>query len=486
MSTPILSVIIPARNEIYLEKTIRNVLENAQGEIEVIAELDGYLPDPVIDMNDDRVTFIHHKESIGQRACINHAASIAKGKYIMKLDAHCAVGPGFDVILERDHQPEWTVIPRMYNLDIKTWLPKLHKKTDYMYFTSPEHPEKPFRAMYYEGRDYRDWHNRSEMIDDTMCCMGPGWFMEKERFIAQGGCDEGHTGGWGQQGIEVALKAWLSGGALKVNKNTWFAHWFRGGDTGPGFPYSISGKQIETARDYSKNLWLKDQWPLATRKLSWLIEKFSPPSWNLDHSFDEEKKRELYLTFYKKIIKPGNNFIRWRGFPCLKFPTDIALYQEVIFDKKPDFIIETGTKYGGSAMFFGDMCELNGKGHVISVDLYSEHNPAHSRVTYLKGSSIDKGIIEKIKGIVGNGSVMVILDSDHAYRHVKWELFRYSNIVTPGQFMVVEDCYNKFSQDWGPKAARDWFLKRTKRFKMVDVSKKFLVGMTMDGWLLKQ
>lgn len=484
-----LSVIIPARNEIYLEKTIRNVLENAQGEIEIIVELDGYIPEPQIVLNDQRVTFIHHKESIGQRAAINHAASIAKGKYIMKLDAHCAVGPGFDVILAKDCEPDWTVIPTMYNLDITTWQPKKHKRTDYMYISGPEHPEKPFRAMYYEGESYSKWHSRSELIDDTMACMGPGWFMHKQRFLDQGGCDEKHEGGWGQQGIEVSLKAWLSGGSLKVNKNTWFAHWFRGGNTGPGFPYQISGNQIDRVRNYSKDLWLNDKWPAAKRKLSWVIEKFNPPYWSKnghESVMSDKEKRDLYLTFYRHYVKPGNNFIRWRGVPMLKYPTDMALYQQIIHEKKPDFIIETGTKYGGSALFFGDMCELNGKGHVISIDIFSEHNPAHPRVTYIKGNSINKQLIEKVEGIVGNGSVMVVLDSLHTYRHVKWELYRYSRLVTPGQYIVVEDCYNKFAEDWGPLAARDWFLKRTNRFKLVDMTKKILTGMTMDGWLLRQ
>lgn len=274
-----LSVIIPARNEVYLEKTIRNILENAEGEIEIIVELDGWLPDPRINIGDERVVFIHHKEAIGQRACINDGARRAKGKYIMKLDAHCAVAKGFDVILARDCKYEWTLVPRMYNLDIDTWKPKLHKRTDYMYISSPD-AEKPFRAQYYGSRQPRN----DIMIDETMCCMGPGWFMHKERFWEQGGCDEGHEGGWGQQGIEVACKAWLSGGALMVDKNTWFAHWFRGGTYNehysPGFPWPASGRTQERVREYSRNLWLNDKWDKAVRPFQWLVDKFDPPGWD--------------------------------------------------------------------------------------------------------------------------------------------------------------------------------------------------------------
>jgi glycosyltransferase involved in cell wall biosynthesis len=270
-----LSIIIPARNEIYLQKTIENILANAEGEIEILVMLDGYLPDPPIDTKDKRVVFVHYKDNIGQRKCINAGVRLAVGKYIMKLDAHCAVDKGFDVKLAAECEPDWTVIPRMYNLDINTFTPKLHKRTDYMYISAPV-GEKPFRASYFSGNDYYVQHRKEALIDDTMCCMGPGWFMHKQRFLDQGGCDEGHEGGWGQQGVEVSLKAWLSGGALKVNKKTWFSHWFRGDQ---GFPYPIGGNQIERARVYSRDLWLNDKWDKATRKLSWLVEKFNPPGW---------------------------------------------------------------------------------------------------------------------------------------------------------------------------------------------------------------
>jgi len=292
------SVIIPAKNEVYLEKTIRNVLENAEGEIEIIVELDGYTPDPQIVINDERVIFVYHKEGIGQRACINHGASIAKGKYIMKLDAHCAVSPGFDVILARDCEPSWTMIPTMYCLDIETWKPKLYKRTDYMYITSPSmsgegnaNSQKPFRAAYFNRQPKND-----KMIDDTLCAMGPGWFMTKERFLFQGGCDEGHEGGWGAQSIEISLKAWLSGGALKVDKNCWFAHWFR-----KEFPWPASGRMQERVRKYSRDLWLNNKWSGQVRPLSWVIQKFWPvPGWT-----DNDLANIMELGINDKFNPPG-------------------------------------------------------------------------------------------------------------------------------------------------------------------------------------
>lgn len=280
-----LSVIIPARNEEFLQKTIECVLDAAEEDIEVIAVCDGYWPEPQVKDHKD-VVVLHYTESVGQRAAINRGAKIATGKYMMKLDAHCSVAPGFDKVLKEDCYYEWTMVPRMHNLDITTFTRKPNKRTDYMYISGPEH-EKPFRAMYYGhyGGAVTKKIKSDKVIDETMACMGPGWFMWLDRFWELGGCDENH-GGWGQQGVEVSCKAWLSGGALMINKKTWFAHWFRGGGVPEGFksgfPYKISGRQVDKARKYSRDLWLNNKWEKQTRTIQWLANKFQAPTWNLN------------------------------------------------------------------------------------------------------------------------------------------------------------------------------------------------------------
>jgi glycosyltransferase involved in cell wall biosynthesis len=150
------SVLIPSRNEKYLEQTIKNVLDNARGDIEILVALDGWLPEPQIVTNDPRVTFYHEPTSIGQRQSINKLARLSKGEFIMKLDAHCAVDEGFDVKLVKDCEYDWTVIPRMYNLDVQTWAPKLHKRTDYMLMVM----DRGFlRANYYPNLKLRQPRN---------------------------------------------------------------------------------------------------------------------------------------------------------------------------------------------------------------------------------------------------------------------------------------------------------------------------------------
>jgi glycosyltransferase involved in cell wall biosynthesis len=116
-----LSIIIPARNEMFLKRTIEDILQNIEGNTEIIAVLDGYWPVPNID-DHPKVTLIHHSESIGQRAASNEAAKLAKGKYLMKVDAHCAFDKGFDVKMMADMKPNWTMVPVMRNLHAFNWV----------------------------------------------------------------------------------------------------------------------------------------------------------------------------------------------------------------------------------------------------------------------------------------------------------------------------------------------------------------------------
>lgn len=482
----LLSVIIPARNERYLQKTIENVLENSGEDTEIIAVLDGYWPDPPIN-DHPRVKLIHHTEPIGQRRAINEAAKIAQGEFIMKLDAHCAVDKDFDIKLAADCEKDWTVVPRMYNLDVNTFTPKLHKRTDYMYIGWNDKGE--LRSLYYSGDEWKRQHRKTEEIDDTMTCMGPGWFMRRDRFWELGGCDESQGGkaGWGQQGIEVAMKAWLSGGALKVNKKTWFAHWFRGEI---GFPYEISGREIAETRKYSEELWLNNKWPKACVSFEEILNKFSPPGWEnykpMKTIADKEKIDDLNRFFYKYIHTDGR-YMLWRGVPVLKMPTDLIIYEQVIWEKKPDIIIDIGTKFGGSALFYQDMLDMVGAGgKVITIDKYPMKKNKDSRITYLEKGSTDAEVLGKVKELVKGKTVMVVIDGDHRRPQVKRELVAYSQIATSGQYVVVEDCYSKVATLSGPGEAKDWFLSRSDKLKQTDLDKQFLIGFCRDGWLLKK
>jgi cephalosporin hydroxylase len=180
----------------------------------------------------------------------------------------------------------------------------------------------------------------------------------------------------------------------------------------------------------------------------------------------------------------GRNEPKWRGVRVVKFPTDLLLYAETIFELKPDWIIETGTAHGGSTLYFADLLSLiNAPGKVISIDIKPLGTPEHPKIEYVLGSSVDRGIVNDVKSRI-SGKVMVVLDSSHKQSHVMRELHFYSGMVTPGQYVVVEDCYTKDGREYPPKLAVDWFLKRVgKRFVLEPKEMKYLFGITRGGWL---
>jgi glycosyltransferase involved in cell wall biosynthesis len=304
-----LSVIIPARNEMFLLNTIEDILKNKESDTEIIVILDGYWPDPPLPDN-PLVTVIHHSKSIGQRAAVNEGARLSQSKFIMKADAHCSFGKGFDKILMEDCRYRWTMIPMLYNLHAFDWECKECGQRTYQGVepvnckkcSSPSHK----MVMVWKPREgkgpYVSWRFDSQMqfkhwrkhcrrpeakgdLVETLSFAGPCFLMHRKRYWQLGGCDEAH-GSWGQFGTEWACKSWLSGGRLITSRKTWFAHLFRTGNfkgsgyRGSSFPYPLSSETQKRARDYSKDLWLNDKWPKAKHPLSWLINKFSPvPGW---------------------------------------------------------------------------------------------------------------------------------------------------------------------------------------------------------------
>lgn len=300
-----LSILIPARNEQFLARTIEDVLKNLRGDTEVIAVLDGAWAEPPI-ADHPRVTLIRYPQSIGQRAATNAAARMSEAVFVMKLDAHCALDEGFDVKLMAPYAsgelgPDVTSVARMYNLHafdwrctrcdrrtyqgpqptgcetcgvetphemVMVWQPRRSRQSDFMRFDNTLH-------FKYWGA-YKHRPGTQGELAETMSLLGACWMMRRDRYWELGGLDENH-GSWGQMGTEIACQTWLSGGRLVVNKRTWFSHLFRT-QTGFGFPYPNPG--ADKARAYSRHLWMEGNWPKAKYSLVWLLRKFWPvPEW---------------------------------------------------------------------------------------------------------------------------------------------------------------------------------------------------------------
>jgi cephalosporin hydroxylase len=182
----------------------------------------------------------------------------------------------------------------------------------------------------------------------------------------------------------------------------------------------------------------------------------------------------------------------WMGVQTLKCPLDLWIYQEILFELRPRFIIECGTAAGGSALFLASMCDLLGEGQIVTVDIQADpHRPQHSRITYLQGSSTEDSIAGKIREIVKDSSpVMVILDSDHSREQVLQELRLYSPIVTRGSYLIVEDTNINGHpvlelHGAGPMEAVEAFLSETDEFTFDREREKFFLTFNPKGYLKK-
>ena len=196
---------------------------------------------------------------------------------------------------------------------------------------------------------------------------------------------------------------------------------------------------------------------------------------------------EFHKAYYNSQVW---NKTFWRGVKALKCPLDLWIYQEIISAIRPDYIIETGTADGGSALFMADVCELINHGEVITIDIEDRKRPAHPRIFYITGSSINPEIIHDIKKIVENKKTMVILDSNHTKDHVLKEMTLYSQLVSSVSYLIVEDTNlngHPVMPDFGPgpMEAVDEFLKNNDNFLIDYNCHKFAMTFNYRGYLIK-
>ena len=293
---PDLSVIIPSRNELFLNNTISDILLHSESDTEIIAVSDGNYPiEPVLD--NDRVTLITHFQSIGQRAASNEAVRLSKAKYIMKADAHCAFDQGFDRKMIALMEDDITMVPVMRNLHAFDWVCKnghrryqgpsgicteCQEPTERDICWTPK--PNPQSTCYRFDKDmhFQYWAEKGKELKgnltESMSIQGSCFMCTRDKYLELDLCSETFHS-WGQQGTEVSCKTWLSGGRVMVNRTTWYAHMFRtqGGDF--SFPYENPQSKVVENRKLSRELFAENKWDKATHSFEWLLDKFNPPDW---------------------------------------------------------------------------------------------------------------------------------------------------------------------------------------------------------------
>ena len=217
--------------------------------------------------------------------------------------------------------------------------------------------------------------------------------------------------------------------------------------------------------------------------------------------------RENTETFLETVHK--TNYVKnfsWLGRPILQLPTDLMALQEICWQVKPDFIIETGVAFGGLTVFFASMLEAIGRpGTVLGIDIHiRNHNkqeillhPLWRRIKLIEGSSIAKATVQRVKDLIKDGkNILVALDSDHTHDHVLQELRAYAPLVSVGSYIVVFDTsleyldpkYIPAGKSWGkgnnPLTAVRAFREECDEFIAdTEIEDRILLTSCPQGWL---
>lgn len=207
-------------------------------------------------------------------------------------------------------------------------------------------------------------------------------------------------------------------------------------------------------------------------------------------SDDSEAKsvRKFHQLYYDQRERTWTN-TKWLGVNVLKNPFDLWVYQELIYELKPDLVVECGTWTGGSALYFASMCDLVGCGRVMTIDLEDRGRPSHPRIEYVTGSTVAPTTVSAVRAAArGARCVLVVLDSDHSCQHVLEEMRIYADVVTPGSYLVVEDGNingHPVLPDFGPgpTEAIKQFLRERRDFAVDESREKFFMTFNPRGYL---
>jgi cephalosporin hydroxylase len=210
-------------------------------------------------------------------------------------------------------------------------------------------------------------------------------------------------------------------------------------------------------------------------------------------SEDEEVVRRFQELYYRRWQHGADTIsLSWFGHRTMKCPLDLWMYQELLVRARPDFVIETGTYSGGSALYMAMILDMLGHGQVITIDIEAQADPpAHPRITYITGSSVDPAVVARVHDTVGTSRVMVILDSDHSAAHVHAEMVAYSPLIAAGDHLIVEDtnvnghpAYPEFGP--GPMEAVETFLSSNDSFEVDARCERFLMTLNPRGYLRRK
>lgn len=284
------SIIIPAcgEKENNLRRTVESIQQNATGDYEIIIGFNGptFQHEPYPEDYGgvpiwENVKIIKFSNNVGIKTNINALAAMATGKYIYKSDAHCSFGKGFDEILQADMEEDWIVMPR-FKIIKDDWSIQMRDGEeefyDYFYICCPFTDPKGFRFKA-GGHDKEKTMQRlvsHPHLDETPQIHGSGWFMTKDRFFDMGGFPLQDPYGHAQEPQWLALRNWLMGEKVMVNKKTWYAHLHQNSKD-RGYPEDRKATERTYALVADHFVFNKGNY---LHNFEWFVNKFMPmPGW---------------------------------------------------------------------------------------------------------------------------------------------------------------------------------------------------------------
>jgi cephalosporin hydroxylase len=234
------------------------------------------------------------------------------------------------------------------------------------------------------------------------------------------------------------------------------------------------------------------EWLMAILIVLFIGLHFFANFFQLSSPSKQEVIDRFHKLFYESTVWQTTS---WLGVPAQQNPNDAWVHQEIIMSVKPDFIVETGTLFGGSAALWATILQqVNPDGRVITIDIKDQASEARKLtivrdgVDFLIGSSVDPSILAEVEKRVHGKKVLVILDSDHSKQHVLAEMKAFAPLVSKESYMIVQDSninghpvYANFGP--GPHEAIDEFLAMNDQFRSDSNAERLMFTMHPRGYL---
>jgi hypothetical protein len=408
------------------------------------------------------------------RAGINSCAQVATGKYLMKVDAHCAFAEGFDEVLQADCEDNWVVIPRRYSLDPDTWQPDMKRTPiDYEFLSYPYWKEDHFGLHGTQWRQRtKERLNKSEYeIDDNMSFQGSCWFTTKDNFLNRiGGLQEEGYGTFIGEPQEVGLKTWLGGGRQVTNKKTWYAHLHKGKWFGRG--YSVSRSGLRNGNIYSATYWMTNSWPDRIHDLDWLVERFWPvPSWPDDRNLWKLRDEDLPKTPLVAIKEVGDEPVDNAACIVEKYGIEVGrkmpIAMTITRDDLPPLFAELGYKVGAEigverGVYSEQLCKAGLR--LYAIDAWTAYRGYREHVSQGKLDRFYEETKQRLNGyncqlircfsidalkLIPDGSLdFVYIDGNHEFQHTTNDIAGWSKKVRVGGIVSGHDFSRNKKKDY--------------------------------------